>query len=129
MKRPSEGPRTSDGQAFLPRKARGARGATNSPAPSSVFRRRTASPAASCRELVPPAALCRDLVPPAASCRELVHRFALACGLQGRFAGKLLLAFVADVAAAHIMVFHAGDALANLGALVFIALHQPPFLA
>src|SRR3546814_14750461 len=105
MKRPSEGPRTSDGQAFLPRKARGARGATNSPAPSSVFRRRTDSPAASCRELVPPAALCRELVPPAASCRELVHRTVLARGLQGRFAGKIILVIVADVAAAHILVF------------------------
>src|SRR3546814_15504235 len=31
MKMPAEGPRTSDGQAFLPRKAREARGATNSP--------------------------------------------------------------------------------------------------
>src|SRR3546814_14428685 len=35
MKMPAEGPRTSDGHAFLPRHAREARGATNSPAPSA----------------------------------------------------------------------------------------------
>src|SRR3546814_9260900 len=84
MKMPAGGLKTSDGQAFLPRKAREARGATNSPAPSSVFRRRTGSPAA--------------------LGRELVHRIVLARGFQGRFAGEIFLMVFADVAAAHILV-------------------------
>src|SRR5690606_438564 len=93
---PAGSARASDGQAFLPRKAREARGATNSPAPSSMS---------------------GDLAPPRTSGRELVHRVVLARGFQRGVACEIFLVVIANVAAAHILVLHAGNALANFGAL------------
>src|SRR3546814_4370574 len=49
---------------------------------------------------------------------ELVHRIMGSARLQRRFAREILLVVVADVGAGHVLVLHAGDALAD-----FLPLH------
>src|SRR3546814_2430335 len=101
MKMPAGGPKTSDGQAFLPRKAREARG-------GSCKAPRAKWGGAGGNE-IPRAKL--------VSGGELVHRIVFARRLQRRFAGEIFLVIVADVAAAHTLVLHACDPLTDLGAL------------
>ena len=48
---------------------------------------------------------------------ELVHRIVGAPRLEGGLASEIFLVIVADVGAGHILVLHAGDALADLLAL------------
>src|SRR5690606_19274130 len=49
--------------------------------------------------------------------RKLVHGVVLARGLERGLAGEIFLVIIADVASAHILVLHAGDALTDFGAL------------
>ena len=49
---------------------------------------------------------------------ELVHGVVFTCRLQRCFAAEVILVIVADVRAGHVLMFHAGDALAD-----FLALH------
>ena len=59
----------------------------------------------------------RERFEPSGVSAELVHRVVRAAGLQRGFAGEVFLVVVADVRARHVLVLHAGDALADLLAL------------
>ena len=61
--------------------------------------------------------------------RELVHRIVGTAGLKRGFSCKVFLVVVANVAARHVLVLDAGDALADFFALDVLDVAQHPGVA